>query len=54
MFNTDRIFIWRLILEDFDPKIEYIKGEKNIALDALSISTLNGNQETTQVLTYNK
>ena len=29
------------------PDIEYIKGDKNIVADALSIFTLNGNQDTT-------
>ena len=27
---------WRLILEDFSPKLIYIKGSENIAADALS------------------
>ena len=38
---------WRLILEEYSPDIEYIKGEKNIAADALSRLPNNGNQETT-------
>ena len=42
--NTDRVLIRRLILEEYGPDIEYIKGEKNIVIDTLSISPLNGNQ----------
>ena len=29
-FNTYRVLIWRLILEEYAPEIEYIKGDKNI------------------------
>ena len=47
IFNTDRVFIWRLILEEYFPGIEYIKGDKNIVAYVLSRITLNGNQETT-------
>ena len=35
IFNTDRVLKWRLILEEFGPDIEYIKGEKNIFADGL-------------------
>ena len=45
---TDIVFVWRLILEEYVPDIEYIKGEKIIVADKLSRFTLNGNQETTQ------
>ena len=41
-FNINRVLIWRLILEDYGPDIEYIKGEKKIVADALSRITLNG------------
>ena len=35
-FNTERVMRWRLILEEFNPKLTYIKGERNIVADALS------------------
>ena len=35
MFNTDRVLIWRLIIEEYGPYIEYIKGENKIFADAL-------------------
>ena len=53
-FNTYRVLRWRLILEEYSPEIEYIKGEKNIVADPLSRLPLNGNQETTKKSTYKK
>ena len=35
-FNTERVMRWRLILEEYGPQLEYIKGEKNVLADALS------------------
>ena len=35
-FNTDRVLICRLIIEDYGPDIEYTKVEKNIVYDSLS------------------
>ena len=35
-FNTERVMRWRLILEEFNPTLTYIKGENNIVADALS------------------
>jgi RNase H-like domain found in reverse transcriptase len=35
-FNTERIMKWRLIIEEFGPKLTYIKGASNIVADALS------------------
>ena len=46
-FNTDRVLRWILIIEEYGPDIEYIKGEKNIVADWISRILLNGNQETT-------
>ena len=42
MFNTDRVFICRLIIKEYSLDIKYIKGEKNIVADTLSILPLNG------------
>ena len=53
-FNTKRVLIWRLILEEYGPDIEYIKGEKNIVADPLPRLPLNRNQETTQKFIYKK
>jgi hypothetical protein len=39
MFNTvhtHRVLRWRLFLEDFGVKLQYIKGEHNHLADALS------------------
>ena len=36
---------WRLILEDFGPKLKYIKGENNVVADALSCLEMSNNQE---------
>ena len=35
-FNTERVMRWRLILEEFNPKLTYIKGANNVVVDALS------------------
>ena len=35
-FNTERVMRWRLLLEEFGPKLVYIKGQENIVADALS------------------
>ena len=53
-FNTDRVLIWRLILEEYGPYIEYIKGEKNMVSEKLSILPLNGNKETAHNSIYQK
>ena len=34
--NTERVMHWRLILQDFGPELQYIKGENNIVVNALS------------------
>ena len=34
-FDTERVMRWRLILEEFGPKLTYIKGEHNIVADNL-------------------
>jgi len=35
-FNIDRVYRWRLMLEEYGPEIRYIKGSKNVAADAMS------------------
>ena len=35
-FNTERVMRWRLLLEEFGPKLTYVKGVNNIVADALS------------------
>ena len=35
-FNMECVMRWRLLIEEFGPTIEYIKGPKNIVADALS------------------
>ena len=35
---------WRLILEDFDPELKYIKGENSIVSNALSRLDISDNQ----------
>jgi hypothetical protein len=34
--NSDRVYRWRLLLEEYGPKIVYIKGIHNTVADALS------------------
>jgi hypothetical protein len=35
-FNTKRIMQWHLMIEEFGPTMEYIKGPKNIVANTLS------------------
>ena len=35
-FNTERVMQWRLVLEEYGPELNYIKGENNVVADALS------------------
>ena len=34
--TSDRVYCWRLLLEDYSPTIEYIKGIHNTVVDAIS------------------
>ena len=52
--NNDRVLRQRLILEEYGRDIEYTQVEKNLVTNALSIFTINGNQETRQDPTYEK
>ena len=54
-----RLIRWRMLLEEFGPKVEHIKGEKNVVADALSRLDLSPKQhdtiddtETTTQLSY--
>jgi hypothetical protein len=44
-FNTKRVMRWRLIIEEFGPTMEYIKGPKNIVADTLSHLEMTSNME---------
>jgi hypothetical protein len=33
--TSDRVFRWRLLLEEYGPEIIYIKGEENTVADAI-------------------
>jgi hypothetical protein len=35
-FNTEHVMRWRLIIKEFGPTMEYIKGPKNIVANTLS------------------
>jgi len=43
-FNTERVMRWRLILEEYGPELEYIKGEHNVVADALSCLDMQPNE----------
>ena len=34
--TSDRVYRWRLIIEEYKPKITHIKGEINTVADAIS------------------
>ena len=36
MSQSQRVMRWRLILEEFGPDIQHIKGEDNVVADAIS------------------
>ena len=42
--NTERVMRWRLIIEEFDPELKYIKGENNVVADPLSCLEMSVNQ----------
>ena len=51
-----RLLHWRLLIEDFAPKLVYIQGEKNIVADNLSrlpLKPLERKQETNSSANYN-
>jgi hypothetical protein len=44
-FNTECVMRWHLIIEEFGPTMEYIKGPKNIVTDTLSHLEMTSNVE---------
>jgi hypothetical protein len=44
-FNAERVMRWRLVLEEFGPDLQCIKGEKNVVADALSRLDVDDDQE---------
>ena len=47
-FNTNIVFIWKLIFEQDSPDVLYLQVNINIVVDEISQSRNNGNQKTTQ------
>jgi len=39
-FNTEQVMHWQLLLEEFGPKLTYVKGTNNVVADALSRLTI--------------
>ena len=52
IFNKDKVLRCRILLEEYGPDTEYIKGENNTVKEGISRTPLNGNQYTTQKSTY--
>jgi hypothetical protein len=44
-FNTELVMRWRLVLEEFGPDPQCIKGERNVVADALSPLEIDDEQE---------
>jgi hypothetical protein len=44
-FNTERVMRWRLVLEEFGPDPQCIKGERDVVADALSRLEIDDEQE---------
>jgi hypothetical protein len=49
--TSDRVYLWRLLLEEFAPEIVYIKGIHNMVADA--ISRLDYNPEVNPTSDFN-
>lgn len=43
-FTTSRVMRWRLVIEEFALKIQYIKGQENVVVDMLSRLETSENQ----------
>ena len=55
-FTCDRVHRWRLILEEYDPRVFYVPGSQNVVADAVSrleyddeINTRNNNIHTRRI-----
>jgi hypothetical protein len=44
-FDAERVMRWRLVLEEFGPDLQHIKGERNVVADALSRLQIDDEQE---------
>jgi hypothetical protein len=44
-FNAERVMRWRLVLEEFGPDLQHIKGERNVVANALSRLEIDDEQE---------
>ena len=50
-FTTERVMRWRMVLEEYNPELVYIKGPDNIVADALSrLDLLPDEKDSTQEL----
>ena len=52
--TSDRVYRWRLLLEEYGPKIEYIKGVDNIVADAISRLEYDQDQKVKSINTERK
>ena len=52
ILNTDRVFLWRLIIEEYGRKIKYIPMAKNIVEDDISTFLSNGKPKSTPKSNY--
>jgi hypothetical protein len=44
-FNAQRVMRWRLVLQEFGPDLQHIKGERNVVADAPSRLEIEDEQE---------
>ena len=52
-FNTERVMRWRLVLEEYNPELVYIKGGDNIVADALSRLELLPDEPSREIAGHN-
>ncbi len=52
-WTSDRVYHWQLLLEEFAPKIVYIKGIHNLVADAISWLDYNPEFNLTSKFNYN-